>query len=514
MFLLRTVAMEHFLKALGNVSSSNIGLAIAIGLVLTIRLLLPTSDRKLLRQPYFYLGTHLVFRAILFVVDATTPLGKVANFISLGALLGCLGRGAVLLILDVIVHARLKTPIPKIIRDIVQGVVYLAILLAILRAGGVEPGQILTTSALLTAVVGLSLQETLGNLFAGLAVQIQRPFDVGDWIQFDADPRHVGKVVEINWRATKLITLERFELIVPNSLLAKAPLRNYSKPTILVRRQFMIQASYEIPPPRVHQIVLSALADSPLVLTDPAPTVVTNDFKDSGIEYWVRFFINDFDRRDIADGGVRERVWYAFKRANISMPFPHRVIEMHEISEESVAAQSARRVMDRESALANVDFIQVISPDQRKELAERATTRLFSPGELIVKQGDTSAELFIILRGEVAVVFETDKTATEIARLAAGKFFGEMALVTGERRKASVRAARECELLVIDHNAFKRVLEETPAVVEQLSQILADRQIQLDEHAAQATEGDRASAVQEQSSVLLQRIRKWFAISK
>jgi small-conductance mechanosensitive channel/CRP-like cAMP-binding protein len=506
--------MEHILKSLGSASSSTIGLAIAVGLVATIRLLLDASDRKLLRQPYFYLGTHLVARAVLLFVDAASPLGKLFTFVALGSLLAAIGRSAVLLVLDVIVHARLKTPIPKIIRDIVQGVVYVAILLAILRSGGVEPGQILTTSALLTAVVGLSLQETLGNLVAGLSVQIQRPFDVGDWIQFDADPRHIAKVVEINWRATRLITLERFELVVPNGLLAKAPLRNYSKPTITVRRQFMVQAAYDVPPPRVHQVILSAIADAPLVLKEPAPSVITNDFKESGIEYWVRYFIQDYDRRDFADGHVRDRIWYAFQRANIQVPYPQRVVELHEISEETVAAESIRKVSSREMALANVDFLQVISPAQRKELAERATTRLFSPGEVIVKQGDESAELFIILRGEVVVVFETEKTATEIARLSAGKFFGEMALVTGEKRKASVRAARECELLVIDHRAFKRILDESPAIVEQLSQILADRQLALDEHAAQATEGDRASVVKEQSSVLLQRIRSWFAITK
>ena len=507
--------MEHLIPSLKDTWAQTVGLAIAVVLVLAIRLLLPASDRKLLRQPYFYLGTHIVFRAAFYFLDADTEYGRFVHHIALGALLLAIGRSSVLLILDVIVHARLKTAIPKIIRDIVQGVVYFAILLAILRAVGVEPGQILTTSALLTAVIGLSLQETLGNLFAGLAVQVQRPFDVGDWIQFDSEPRHIGKVLEINWRATKLMTLGRFELIVPNSLLAKAPLRNYSKPTHIVRRDFMVTIGYEVPPPRVHQIILDAIHDSTHVLKEPAPTVVTNDFKDSAVEYWVRYFINDFDRRDFADGFARDRIWYAFQRAGIQLAsFPHRVVEMHTVDDDSVAAQSARMVSSRETALANVDFLQVISAEQRKELAERASTRLFSPGEFIVKQGDETAELFIILRGEVSVVLETDKTAKEVTRLATGKFFGEMALVTGEKRKASVRASQECELLVIDHEGFRRILEETPAVVEKLSQVLADRQVQLDEHAALASEDDRASAVEEQSGVLMQRIRKWFAITK
>ena len=246
------------LKAFGSASAQTIGFPIAIGLCLAIRLLLPASDRKLLRQPYFYLATHALFRTVLYFVNGrswenptdASPLAKLLGVISLGALLAAIGRSAVLLVLDVVVHARLKTPIPKIIRDIVQGVVYVAILLAILRSVGVEPGQILTTSALLTAVIGLSLQETLGNLFAGLAVQIQRPFDVGDWIQFDARPKHIGKVLEINWRATKFVTLDRFELIVPNGLLAKAPLRNYSKPTLTIRRNVYVTVGYEVPPPQ------------------------------------------------------------------------------------------------------------------------------------------------------------------------------------------------------------------------------------------------------------------------
>ncbi len=202
------------------------------------------------------------------------------------------------------------------------------------------------------------------------------------------------------------------------------------------------------------------------------------------------------------------------ERGSTSRRIPHRVIEMHTVNDDSVEAASKRRVSDREAALANVDFLRVVSPEQRRELAERAMVRLFSPGEVVVKQGDESSELFIILRGEVAVFFETDKIAKEITRLGAGKFFGEMALVTGERRKASVRASQECELLVIDHDAFRLVLEETPALVERLSDVLAARQVELDEHAALASEGDRASAVEEQSSVLLQRIRKWFAITK
>src|SRR5690606_39397019 len=112
----------------------------------------------------------------------------------------------------------------------------------------VEPASLLATSALLTAVIGLSLQETLGNLFAGLAIQAERPFEVNDWIQFDEHRHRVGRVVEINWRATKVETSDRVILTVPNGVLARAPIMNFSRPTALVRRSVYVDAPFDAPP--------------------------------------------------------------------------------------------------------------------------------------------------------------------------------------------------------------------------------------------------------------------------
>lgn len=509
-----TTKMEPFIKALGSASSQTIGLAIALSLIFATWVLVPVGDRKLLRQPFIYLATHLVTRVIELFFRDDSALGRMIGLVSLGALLATIGRGAVLLVFEVILHRRLSTPVPKIIRDIVQGVVYFVVVLAILRTVGFEPGQILTTSALLTAVIGLSLQETLGNLVAGLAVQIQRPFDVGDWIQFDAEPKHIGRVLEINWRATKLVTLDELELVVPNGLLAKAPLKNFTKPTPAVRRSIFLQIGYDVPPKQVHELVLEAVKSAPNVLVDPPPSVVTNDFKDSGLEYWVRYFIDEFHRRDGIDGGVRDRIWYALRRGGIDLAFPQRILHLNQVSDESRAADAEKRTTEKEAALEKVDFLAVIAPAQRHELAARATTRLFSPGEVIVRQGDESAELFIILRGDVVIVLENDHTSTEVARLSQGQFFGEMALVTGERRKATVKAGSEAELLVIGHAAFQEVLKKNPTVIEQLSEVLADRQLQLDATQAELTSGERASVKLETSSQLLGKIKKFFAINR
>src|SRR2546421_582971 len=127
-----------------------------------------------------------------------------------------------LLAVDVIFNRQTHRAPPRIFRDVTQAVVYVIVLMLTLRAVGVEPSSLLTTSALLTAVVGLALQDTLGNMVSGLALQMQRPFQVGDWIQFDPDERQIGKVTEVNWRATTVVTNDLIEVIVPNAHLAKA----------------------------------------------------------------------------------------------------------------------------------------------------------------------------------------------------------------------------------------------------------------------------------------------------
>src|SRR6185369_7136693 len=147
--------------------------------------------------------------------------------------------------------------------DLTQAVVYVIVVLLTLRLMGVEPTSLLTTSALLTAVIGLALQDTLGNLVSGLALQMQRPFEVGDWIQFDQDPRQVGQVTEVNWRATTLMTSDLVEVIVPNAFLAKAQIRNYSRPSTVSRRSVSVQGPYDESPHRVQDAIARALKGTP-----------------------------------------------------------------------------------------------------------------------------------------------------------------------------------------------------------------------------------------------------------
>ncbi|MFT3773274.1 MAG: mechanosensitive ion channel family protein [Minicystis sp.] len=485
---------------------------IATALVVAVRLALGPPAQKLARQPLALLGAHVVAFVLYQLVPTSEGARRLLGPLALLLLLLSVGRSAVLLILDFLVGRRFGRPLPQIFRDIIQGVVYVAIALATLNAAGVEPGSLLTTSALLTAVVGLSLQETLGNLFAGLAIQMQRPFEVGDWIQFDGEPKNIGRIIEINWRATTVLTHDDVEVTVPNASLAKAPLRNYTRPTAATRRSVYVSAPYDFPPTEVHRIILAAIADVPGVLATPAPSVITNQFGEYGIEYWVRFYTEQFQRRDAVDGAVRDRIWYAFRRARVEIPYPHRTLEVHQITEESSAREQQRELAEREDAIRCVDILRVLGPAEQRALAEMSEQRLYAAGEMIVRQGDESSELYVIERGEVVVTVQRAGADVVIARLGPGKFFGEMALVTGDRRQATVRAATSCQLLEVGRDALRTVLERSPDLAERISGVLAERQAQIDAHlAAEAIGVDEGRMTQSQQQLLV-KIRRFFAL--
>lgn len=497
----------------GYSSLGVIGLVAAIALLAVTRWLLPTRDQRLLRVPTFFLFVHVAVLPLTFLVASGTSLKSALSFVSLVSLLFTVGRLLGLLVLEVVLGRKLGRPVPTILRDIAQGVVYLFLLLGALRAIGFDPGSILTTGAVVTAVIGLSLQETLGNLVAGLSIQMQRPFDVGDWVAFDQDSKKIGRVVEINWRATRVITLDDVEVIVPNGLLAKVPIVNYTKPTKASRRSVYVTVAYDIPPKRVHQAILEAITDLPGVLADPKPSVVTNAFGADGVDYWIRFWTDEFERRDGVDGSVRDRIYYALHRASFTIPFPQRTVHVHQISDESRAKEREGRIAARERELRSVDVLQVLDDAVLRKLAALARSRLFAAGETIVHQGDDADELYIIETGTVAVLLtKKGEQASEVTRLGPGQFFGEMALVTGEKRQATVRAVADCELLVIGHDAFHAVLADAPDLVKELSRVLAERQTMLDEHADALSVDDLERHMNTKSLQFIDRIKNFFQL--
>lgn len=507
-------ANEFYSFVQGSVTPfGGFGMGLAFTLLVVLRLIVPRAQKRIMRAPLIsFLGSVLLTVLANVIAEPAT----IHRFVQLGALallLLAIARSLYLLLLFGIVEPRRRRRgklFPGIFRDIIQVAFYGAVAFIVLHEAGVEATSLLTTSALLTAVIGLSLQDTLGNVFAGLAIQTQEPFEVGDWIQFDDDSDHIGEVLEINWRATRILTIDRIEVTVPNNLIARSPLRNFSRPTRLVRRNATVLAPYEAPPARVHRLMREAVVEVEGVRSHPAPDIQTIAFTERGIEYRVRYFIEQFDQRELIDSRVRDRLWYALRRAALPIPPPQRRVTLIERTAAMTEAEHAALVADVERGLERVPLFSPLPHDLLHELAIHTDRRLYAPGEIVIQQGDYGEELFIVEKGEVDVLIDVHDGMQHVATLRKDQWFGEMSLMTGESRTATVRADGEVALLVVGKEALQPILEAHPELADEVSRLLAERESQLGEKTSKASR--KTGQEEERRGELLGKIREFFSI--
>jgi len=361
---------------------------------------------------------------------------------------------------------RLPDRFPAIVQDTLLILLFGLVATAILR------DRVLATTAVGAVVIGFALQDTLGNLFAGLAIQVERPFRVGDWVSIGAME---GSVRDVTWRATKLLTKAGNVVVVPNSVMAKDTITNYSAPTRQMRLQIDVGASYDVPPNVVKSVIADALRDATELSTAKTPEIVVADFGASAITYHVRFWVEDFDPDDRAQDQVRSRIYYAFKRNNIAIPYPIQV----EMSPEEGGVVPVRATVGA-NTLASAALFSPLTAEERAALLAVARPVQYAAGEAIVRQGEAGKSLFIVVRGDASVTLAG--TTGEVARLRAGDVFGEMSLLTGEPRTATVTAASDCDLVEIDAEGFRSVVMANPPVLEQVTTVTASRREGLTRH--------------------------------
>ncbi len=496
---------------------SNLALALVAadcGLLLVVRLLMPMTARRVIAMPVLALVAGAALSALELLTAPGTTAATLLNIASIVLLLIALGRAGFILTVDFLLQRRLARPLPLITRQIIQGLIYAGIILIALHRAGVDTTSLLTTSALLTAIIGLSLQDILGNLFAGLAIQAETPFELGDWIRFDDDEDRFGKVIEINWRATKLLTLEQVIVVVPNAVLAKAPLMNFTKPSPLSLRSVHVTAPYDEPPDRVRELLRDALKSVDGVAPSPPPTIVTDDFSERGVRYWVRFFITNFEARHTVASDVRDRLWYALQRAELEQPIPRRDVRLFEQTESERALSRARLLGKRKRAMQGIELLRCLPEQQLEQLAERVHANLYTRGELVFEQGQRGDAFYIVERGEVAVLLRhASGVTTEMTRLGPGKFFGEMSLMSADaRRSATIKTTRATTLIVIARAVLQEILEQSPELADTINQALRDRAEQLDALRAEAEQLPHES-FHEPQGVFLDRIREFFSLS-
>jgi small-conductance mechanosensitive channel/CRP-like cAMP-binding protein len=488
--------------------SSNLSLVVgAVLLVLLFGIRSASGDkdfRRDLRGALRFLSAFLILRLAEWALPHEAP-PLAAKLVRVGWMLtfafGVI-RAAVSLALKAV---RLRSPAatPKILRDVIDFVLYGLAALPILQSElELNLGGLLATSAVLSVVIGLALQETLGNLFAGLSLQLERPYQVGDFIRIG---EHTGRVMQIGWRATRILTFRRESITLPNSKVAKEVVQNFSFGYEPVAIDIYIELSYDTPPNQVKAAVLDVMKEIATILQDPAPQCRTWAFEQNAIRYQMRYWVADFAHADNTMEELYTRLWYRLRREGIEVPYPQRVVHMRNEAE-------ARPEFSSESVkdlLRAVDLFSLLSPAELEQLRMELVPRRFGKSERVIEEGEEGHTFYLVVSGEVSV--RTGK-GQEVTRLKRGSYFGEMSLLTGEPRSATVVAVQDAVLLELDRPAFARLFVSHPGLARQLSALLAQRRTQL-RAVAEAGAGNAASDPVPEESRILSRLRQIFSLS-
>ncbi len=411
-----------------------------------------------------------------------------------------------------------RVGVPRIARDLAVGLSWVGLLLWLFSVHQVDVTGIVATSAVVTAVIGFSLQDTLANVMGGIALQLEGAVEPGDWVKFGDTS---GRVRETAWRHTAIETRNGDTLLVPNSVLVKTPLllcgKAGGRPVPLERRWVFFGVDHRTSPALVLETVREALTREPIpsVAAEPAPSVVLMDFRESWASYAARYWLTDLLLDDPTDSVVRTRVAYALKRAGIPLSMPAHA-NFVTVEEEGHRARHEGR--DREARLAaleSVPLFAALTAEERERLAPGLARAPFAPGEAMVVQGRQVHDLYILTRGEADVrITVPDTPPRVVSRIAAPDIFGEMGMLTGEPRRATVIAVGETECWRLGKEKFREVLRERPAIAEAISRTLASRQVEL----AMATEGlseeSRRHRIEAEHETLLTRIERFFGLGQ
>jgi small-conductance mechanosensitive channel len=427
---------------------------------------------------------------------------KALYFVLFGVTAYLLVRALNSLIFGLAFRLRRGFEAPTLVRNIFSIVAFTILFLIAFNQffPDVNLGALFTTSAIFGVILGLALQDTLGNFFAGISLQADRPFQVGDVITV-GEQRHTGVVEEITWRAIKVRTFQNHVVLINNSTAAKEPIE-VSPRGNLNARLVHFNTLYTDSPAKTIHVVREAVREADNVSQKVTPLVRIRNLGDDGVEYEVKYWLEDYAKYNDTDALVRQRIWYAFRRAGLNFAFPTRTLHIERRVKPALETDGGA-IVERLSA---VDLFAPLSPEETTMLARAAVSHVFAPGETVIRAGDPGSSMFVVHNGRVRVQISENGRQRTIATLNEGDFFGEMALFTGEPRTANVIALEETEVLEIGHAAMKSVFDTNPDLVESLSFIMAERRQGL---AAQAD----ASAPSDESEGILSAIKRFFGLA-
>jgi small-conductance mechanosensitive channel len=364
-----------------------------------------------------------------------------------------------------------RARVPKLLIDLFRlFLVLLGTAIVLATVWNADLAGLVTALGVSSIVIGLALQDTLGSVMSGIALLFERPFSVGDWLKV-GDIQ--GQVIDINWRAVRLITFEREMVIIPHKLIGNEIIRNFSQPQAIHAERIRVGFSYKSPPNLVKHVLHSTALETQGILKHPDPQVFTISYDDSAITYEVKFFIDDYSELEEIRDRFMSRVWYAAQRSGLAIPFPIRTVYNFHGPTSQAEGTSKKFTESLQSLPSFVPLDKSVDPDIS---TSGICLQHFGSGETVIKQGTENNALYILVSGSAAIAVQDITGVThEILTVKTGEFFGEMTLFSGEPSPIAVTAAEDLEVMMISAEAVNQMIDRQPNFAREISQILETR---------------------------------------
>ena len=451
----------------------------------------------------------LAFYAAIAVYGVHAPwryhVGAAAILLSTALIVALVNR----YVWDFYFEKKRQTPIPHFLREVFGGIIFLIVLLLILSYGYHAEAQLkglLAGSGVVAIILGFAGQNFFAGIIGGISIQINRPYKVGDWLKVGDT---YGEVREINWRSTRLCTNDNIYLDIPNNEMVQHTITNLSYPTRTHFMRLHINAEYGVPPNRVKDALMRATIQVPGVEKNPPPQVYVSEYGDSAIVYQIKFAMTTHSGYYEVRDGIYTNAWYELKRQHITIPYPIRTLRVDRSAARGVEEEhrEARTILRSES------LFDCLSDKQINNLVMQSRVGHFGRGEQVIEEGAEGDSMFVLLRGTAEVLVSRNGSSIAVANLNGGDCFGEMSLLTGEHRTATVRAKTDCQIMEIGKPVMAEVLRDAPNCLEKLSELLAQRKMETEgvlKGAGRA--GENALKERQYTASFLQRLRTFFQL--
>jgi len=417
-------------------------------------------------------------------------------------------KGMIVFIFDFFMEKKQNLKYPRLIKDVLVIILYIVGILLIAKYYlNIQLTVVLASSAVLTVVVGFALQDILGDLFSGIALNLEESLKIGDWIKIGM---YEGQIEQFRWRAIKIRTNDNILVLIPNRIASKEEIKRFGSDKEPFSLRLKVGVSYKHSPDLVIDTVMAVLRHIPEILTKPESLVMVEEFADFAVIYEIKFWIADYSIQDPLKSEIHRKIWYAFRRKNIQIPFPIRDIYIKDFKKESSTGLPQWAGMNREQVieiLRRNEVLNTISKEQLENLAENVEVTLFGKDDILIREGEEGRYFYQLLEGQ-AEVFKDGKV---IFRLDTGDYVGEMSLFTGEKTSADVRILKESRFLRISSDKFKETVRLNEKMARKLSEVIAHRKTELKE-LRKKKENLSPKTIKKESENIFLRIKKYFSL--